>query len=579
MFFTRLIFLFINLATHLQAKKNRGPIPFSPIVTTEKGIHHESVLKLTHSVTYYSFFGIQYGRVLERFSEPVPVCHNSHSKKCPKGNPAISRSNKHGKGYPRCPQAVPAWMDSHIGSHHVKDPSRISEDQVEDCLFLDIFVPKKVWDRTHDKPDLGFAPTLVWIHGGGFTSGSKGLHDDPDVLLARTLEFHEAGAVIVSINYRLGLFGFLHSEKETVSNVGLLDQRMALSWIQKHIQKFGGDQFRVTVIGEGAGAGAILHHITAPNMTKHLFHHYKKPASHYQLFPFRSAIIQSPTFQPIIPSQSKYITEKVIAKASEISGQKITKVATLRKLSFETLYAVNKALVLESPYGTFTFGPTVDYQKGDLSYVPDFPLRRLKAGKVAKDVTLFVGFRKEEGHSLCPSTAGTDQGFQVHLANIFPTILQREIQYITESLYPTLDYGGDQNSVNRSADALQDLFMGCNIHYLLVFMARSYGFVLETAWASREKFLERILIRGGAITWGDSNTNRVTQWLRDIVLRFGMFATQGALEAKLRPYHRNRTVMLASDKGFQSFVENPVAKHQCRYWADTPYETKSWSSK
>jgi carboxylesterase type B len=71
--------------------------------------------------------------------------------------------------------------------------------------------------------------------------------------------------IFVTINYRLGAFGFLSGptlQSDGVANAGLLDQHLALEWVQEHISKFGGDPDQVTVIGESAGGGSILHQIT-----------------------------------------------------------------------------------------------------------------------------------------------------------------------------------------------------------------------------------------------------------------------------------------------------------------------------
>lgn len=102
---------------------------------------------------------------------------------------------------------------------------------------------------------------LIWIHGGGYTIGSKDQYGPPAGLLSRASN----GIVFVSLNYRLGAFGFISGptlQADGVANAGLLDQRLALQWVQEHISKFGGDPQNVTVMGESAGGGSILHHIT-----------------------------------------------------------------------------------------------------------------------------------------------------------------------------------------------------------------------------------------------------------------------------------------------------------------------------
>ena len=125
----------------------------------------------------------------------------------------------------------------------------------DDCLCLDIWAPE-------DAHDL---PVLVWIHGGSFFwgAGSEALYDGE--MLARR------GTVVVSINYRLGVFGYLaHPELSAESpdgvsgNYGLLDQIAALDWVRRNIVAVGGDPANVTIVGESAGALSVLYLMTAP---------------------------------------------------------------------------------------------------------------------------------------------------------------------------------------------------------------------------------------------------------------------------------------------------------------------------
>jgi para-nitrobenzyl esterase len=125
----------------------------------------------------------------------------------------------------------------------------------EDCLYLDIWAPEGARDL----------PVLVWIHGGSFIwgAGSDPLYDG--AALARR------GAVVVSINYRLGVFGYLaHPELSGESpdgisgNYGLLDQIAALAWVRDNIAAVGGDPANVTVAGESAGALSVLYLLASP---------------------------------------------------------------------------------------------------------------------------------------------------------------------------------------------------------------------------------------------------------------------------------------------------------------------------
>lgn len=125
----------------------------------------------------------------------------------------------------------------------------------EDCLFINVFAPT---NRKHhnatQKPGL---PVLVWIHGGGYGEGS-GAYDLTPMISSNNNRF-----IGVDIQYRLGAFGFLSSDEVAqrgVVNAGILDQQMALQWVQQYIHLFGGDNTRVTIFGESAGAGSVMLH-------------------------------------------------------------------------------------------------------------------------------------------------------------------------------------------------------------------------------------------------------------------------------------------------------------------------------
>jgi len=131
----------------------------------------------------------------------------------------------------------------------------------EDCLTLNVGVPADI------KPGEKL-PVFFWIPGGGFVGGSANLYRLDK--LAR-----EGRMVVVTINYRLGVFGFMaHPAFDAASNgdLGIEDQRYALAWVQRNIAAFGGDPSNVTVAGESAGAGSVCMHLQSPQRVKGLFH-------------------------------------------------------------------------------------------------------------------------------------------------------------------------------------------------------------------------------------------------------------------------------------------------------------------
>lgn len=127
------------------------------------------------------------------------------------------------------------------------------KDGDEDCLFINVYT-KEV-----PKPGKKY-PVLVWVHGGGYTNGTgnKDLYS-PDYFMSRDI-------IVVSMNYRLGAFGFLSLQTpECPGNNGLKDIRLSLRWIQKNISHFGGDPDNVTIFGESAGASAVHYLMLSPS--------------------------------------------------------------------------------------------------------------------------------------------------------------------------------------------------------------------------------------------------------------------------------------------------------------------------
>ncbi|XP_045165876.2 cocaine esterase-like [Mercenaria mercenaria] len=114
----------------------------------------------------------------------------------------------------------------------------------EDCLHLNIYVPRGI-NKTAPKA------VMVWIHGGGFTAGQGTLIDGSYLAL-------QGDVIVVTINYRLGLLGFLSTEDANApGNYGIWDQKLAIEWVHDNAAKFGGDQNRITIFGESAGGYSV----------------------------------------------------------------------------------------------------------------------------------------------------------------------------------------------------------------------------------------------------------------------------------------------------------------------------------
>lgn len=136
----------------------------------------------------------------------------------------------------------------------------------EDCLVVNVFVTDGAL-REASRGGQEARPVMVWIHGGGFNFGSA---NDPDHYDGTALAGFK-DVVVVSINYRLGAFGFLKLPAAGITgNMGLWDQRLALKWVQENIKYFGGDPSKVTIFGESAGSFSVSAQVVSPQ-SKGLF--------------------------------------------------------------------------------------------------------------------------------------------------------------------------------------------------------------------------------------------------------------------------------------------------------------------
>ena len=163
---------------------------------------------------------------------------------------------------PMCPQIE--IKDGFYGKEFYTDEKYPLPAQSEDCLYLNIWAPEK-------KSNDGY-PVAMWIHGGAFDHGFASEMEFDG------MQYAMRDTVLVSVNYRVGIFGFMALEylrredpNHSVGNYGILDQIMALRWIRKNIEKFGGDPDRITVFGQSAGAMSVQTLISSP-LTRGMIH-------------------------------------------------------------------------------------------------------------------------------------------------------------------------------------------------------------------------------------------------------------------------------------------------------------------
>jgi para-nitrobenzyl esterase len=242
----------------------------------------------------------------------------------------------------------------------------------EDCLFLNI------WTAGRSPKDK--LPVLVWIHGGGFTGGAASCAVYDGSAMA------ERGIVFVSINYRLGIFGFMaHPELSAESghqasgNYGLMDQAFALQWVKENISAFGGDPNAVTIAGQSAGAMSVSALVASP-LTKGLF---------------KRAIAQSGGLLSgrfALPMKDAEEAGRTIQKNAGAAN-----IAELRKKSAEEMQEISGKI----PFGTFA--PILD------GYFLPTDLQGHFAKGLHQDVSVLTGWVTGDGSLFGSDNISVDQ--------------------------------------------------------------------------------------------------------------------------------------------------------------------------
>jgi carboxylesterase type B len=357
-------------------------------------------------------------------------------------------------------QALDVEISRGLNTSEVPLPSPLTSGS-EDCLFLDVVVPMAVYDAAYarhkwagigkprDVSSKG-VPVVVWLYGGGFVAGDKISGSDPAGLLARSQEDGNGPFIFVSINYRLGLFGWLAGSDEIDTNVGLLDQRLALRWVQENIQLFGGDPNRVTLMGESAGASSILYHITAYGGAD------GKPD-------FQQASLSSiATNQPLFQAQQEENLQLVFKTASALTNSSITTISQLRSLSLPVLYYTNALIVENSLYGLFTYGPVIDG-----SLIPDLPSKLLSQGRFHHNIPLLISRNSDEGLLFTSPFITNQTSYTAYIQQLLPTASPSAIDFITNTLYPpTFNTSLYTAQYARTALTIADFEFNCNDVFL-----------------------------------------------------------------------------------------------------------------
>jgi para-nitrobenzyl esterase len=293
------------------------------------------------------------------------------------------------------------------------------EPQSEDCLYLNIWSPGL---------DNRRRPVMVWIHGGAFSIGSGSAPMYEGSVLAQRND-----VVVVTVNYRLNLLGFLNLKEATdgkipaTGNEGLLDQVAALKWVQEHIAAFGGDPDNVTIMGESAGSMSIACLLTMP-AARGLYH---------------KAILESGVGTTTMPLEKAAEVGRLFLKVTGISSDDIE---ALHALTVEQLLATEIELRrrMANPWELMRITVTAPVMDGEV--IPQMPTHAIAEG-VAKDIPMIIGSNLDEWKLFLigePNKEKVDRAQIVErLGRVIPS---RYVEEIVERYYQARSQRGDDTS-------------------------------------------------------------------------------------------------------------------------------------
>ena len=292
----------------------------------------------------------------------------------------------------------------------------------EDCLYLNVF-RKTSANSTKNKNATDGIPVMLFFHGGGYALGASGffLYDGSERLMQT-----EDDIIIVTSNYRLGVFGYLGGDElrddtasgaNSTGNWGFQDQRAAMEWVKESIANFGGDPNKVTIFGESAGAGSTSVHLLAPK-SNGLFHR---------------AIIESG------PPMAVWVTRPL----ADANAQYNRVQAYLKCTNPTCLRSFNASVILDA--GSHSRGPHTKVK--DISWAPlidmvelnDTPSSLLNKGLINK-VPVVMGTNRNEGTILVPGLVKQLQKNKTNYNNTLQQLLGEKLGVEVAKEYLLEDY-------------------------------------------------------------------------------------------------------------------------------------------
>nr|QCC89017.1 carboxylesterase 2 [Meteorus pulchricornis] len=279
---------------------------------------------------------------------------------------------------------------------------------------------------------------MVFFHSGGFMSGSgNDMLYGPDFLV-------ENDIVLVTMNYRLGVIGFLNTGNISApGNIGLKDQNLALKWIQENIINFSGCPKRVTIFGQGSGATSVHYHMLSP-MSQGLF---------------KSAILQSGT--AVSPWAITYTPKDNAMALGEFLGlnasNTIDLVEKLKDINGLELAAAVAGLIVTGNIGENSFVPTVESDVGQEIFLSNDPWTLIKYGDIA-DVPTIIGLTKDESKFMIKGLIMEAAEYQDHLCKFIPDDLNITDPVLRKEIAETFsEFYFNKEPIKQNIEALTEL--------------------------------------------------------------------------------------------------------------------------
>lgn len=416
----------------------------------------------------------------------------------------------------------------------------------EDCLYLNVYTPKEVRKKL---------PVMVWLPGGGHTTGSADVYDGATLATTQNV-------IVVTLNYRLNAFGWLvHPAldgKGKTTNYGLMDQQFALRWVKRNISSLGGDPNKVTVFGQSAGGIGTLYQLISPK-SKGLFDRaiVESGAVFWRKFPTLAAAEE---------------TGKNFAIAIGCPDQTA---ACMRKASVETILAAAGKFPLNTAVldgNTITMFWKEAFETGHFNRVP------ILDGVARDEYRWFLGANEfNSGHIITaaeyPTQLATTFG-----ADAVPSILKKyplsEFNSPSEALAAAI---GDGNFVicgSRNLNLATSRYVPTYGYEFADRNAPQYypkvSFPYGATHTSELQFLFKDF--KGAVTTDVPRLTPAEQKLSKQMLSYwGNFATYGNPNARGTPYwplfdKKNELTMILNTNPPPSPTEHFAKRHNCHFW-------------